>query len=40
MADVPIDIKERAIKNLYKCDPEWGDGVAKYLGIPSVKSKL
>ena len=40
MKDVPRDIQERAIKNFYKCDPEYGDGISKVLGFPSVKSKL
>lgn len=40
MKSVPRDIQERAVKNFYKCDPEYGDGISKILGFPSVKSKL
>lgn len=40
MAGVPRDILERAIKNFFKADPEFGDGIAKGLGFPSVKSRL
>lgn len=40
MKEVPRDIQERAIKNFYKCDPEYGDGICKVLGFPSIKSKL
>ena len=34
------DIAERAIKNFYKADPEFGEGIAKALGFPAVKSRL
>jgi catalase len=40
MNGVPRDICERAIKNFYKSDPEFGDGISKGLGFPSVKSRL
>lgn len=40
MKPVSRDIAERAIKNFYKADPEYGDGIAKHLGFPSVKSRL
>jgi len=40
MKAVPRDIQERAIKNFYKTDPEYGDGISKLLGYPSIKSKL
>jgi len=40
MKDVPREIQERAIKNFYKADPEFGDGICKHLGYPSIKSKL
>jgi catalase len=40
MKGVARDIQERAVKNFYKADPEYGDGIAKILGFPSVKSKL
>jgi len=40
MKTAPRDVIERAIKNFYKADPDFGDGIAKTLGIPSVKSKL
>ena len=40
MKPVPRDIQERAIKNFYKADPEYGDGISKYLGFPTVKSRL
>lgn len=34
------DIVERAIKNFYKADPEYGEGIAKGLGFPAIKSRL
>jgi len=34
------DILERAIKNFYKADPEYGEGLAKGLGFPAIKSRL
>ena len=40
MNGVNREIAERAIKNFYKADPEFGDGIAKKLGFPSVKSRL
>lgn len=40
MNGVSRDICERAIKNFYKADPEYGDGISKLLGFPSVKSRL
>lgn len=40
MKTVPREIQERAAKNFYKADPEFGDGIAKTLGFPSVKSRL
>lgn len=40
MKSVPIEVKERAIKNFFKADPEFGDGISKTLGIPSIRSKL
>lgn len=40
MKDVPREIQERAVKNFFKADPEYGDGIAKKLGFPSVKSRL
>lgn len=40
MQGVPRDICERAIKNFYKADPEFGDGISKFLGFPSIKSRL
>ena len=40
MGSIPRDIAERAIKNFYKADPEYGDGIAKHLGFPSIKSRL
>lgn len=40
MKGVSRDILERAIKNFYKADPEYGDGISKRLGFPSVKSRL
>lgn len=40
MKGVSRDILERAIKNFYKADPEYGDGIAKHLGFPSIKSRL
>lgn len=40
MKGVPRDIQERAIKNFYKADPEFGDGIARCLGFSAVKSRL
>ena len=40
MNGVSRDIVERAIKNFYKADPEYGDGISKLLGFPSIKSRL
>jgi catalase len=40
MAGVPRAILERAIKNFYKADPEFGDGISKALGFPPVNSRL
>lgn len=40
MSPVPLEIKERAIKNFFKADPQFGEGIAKTLGIPSIKSRL
>jgi catalase len=40
MRGVNRAILERAIKNFFKADPEFGDGIAKTLGFPSVKSRL
>ena len=40
MSSVPREIKERAIKNFYKSDPEFGEGIARHLGFPAVKSRL
>jgi len=37
---VPRDIQERAAKNFYKADPEYGDRIAQTCGFPSVKSRL
>ena len=34
------DIAERGIKNFYKADPEFGDGIAKAMGFPAIKSRL
>ena len=40
MAPVPRAIQERAIKNFFKADPELGEGIARKLGHPAVKSRL
>ena len=40
MRPVPRDIQERAIKNFYKADPEYGEGIARTLGFTAVKAKL
>jgi catalase len=34
------EIQERAVKNFYKCDPEYGNRIAQNLGFPVHKSKL
>lgn len=40
MTGVPRDIQERAVKNFYKADPEYGEGIAKQLGFSAVKPRL
>jgi catalase len=40
MKSVPREIQERATKNFFRADPDFGDGIAKILGFPSVKSRL
>lgn len=40
MASVPRDIQERAIKNFYKADPEFGEGIARHLGFTAIKARL
>ena len=40
MRPVARDIQERAIKNFYKSDPEFGDGIARTLGFTAIKSKI
>lgn len=40
MGDAPKMVKVRHIENCYKCDPEYGKGVAKALGIPLSEAKL
>jgi len=40
MGGVSRDILERAIKNFHKADPEFGEGIAKTLGFPAIKSRL
>jgi catalase len=37
---VPRDIQERAIKNFYKADPEYGNSIAKNLGFSALKPRL
>ncbi len=37
---VPRDILERAVKNFYKCDAEYGQKLAQGLGFPAQKSHL
>ena len=40
MRPVARDIQERAIKNFYKADPEYGEGIARTLGFTAVKARL
>lgn len=40
MAGVPRDIQERAVKNFYKADPEYGNGIAKILGFSANRPRL
>ena len=40
MSGVARDIQERAVKNFYKADPEYGEGIAKILGFSAVKPRL
>ena len=37
---VPRDIQERAIKNFFKADPEYGNGIARSLGFSAIKPRL
>jgi catalase len=37
---IPRDIQERAIKNFFKADPEYGNGIAKQLGFSAIKPRL
>ncbi|PKL46255.1 MAG: catalase [Candidatus Riflebacteria bacterium HGW-Riflebacteria-2] len=37
MGDAPEEVKIRHIRNCYKADPAYGEGVAKALGIPMSK---
>lgn len=40
MGDAPKMVKVRHIENCYKCDPEYGKGVAKALGIPLSEANI
>lgn len=40
LKDCRIDIKERMIQHFYKVDPEYGEGIAKIIGVSVNKSKL
>ena len=40
MRPVAREIQERAIKNFYKADPEFGDGIARTLGFSAIKSRI
>lgn len=40
MSPVPRDIQERAVKNFFKSDPQYGEAIARILGFPAVKSRL
>lgn len=40
MRPVARDIKERAIKNFFKADPEFGEGISHAFGFPAIKSRL
>lgn len=37
---VPRDIQERAVKNFFKADPEYGNGIARALGFSVIKPRL
>ena len=40
MGGIPRDIQERAVKNFFKADPEYGNGIAKILGFSAIKARL
>jgi catalase len=40
MTGVPRDIQERAIKNFFKADPEYGNGISRLLGFSATKPRL
>lgn len=40
MSGVPRDIQERAVKNFFKADSEYGNGIAKTLGFSAIKPRL
>jgi catalase len=38
MAGVPDEIVQRALNHFYKCDPAYGEGIARNLGIKLKKA--
>ena len=40
MGGIPRDIQERAIKNFYKADPEYGNGISRAFGFSATKPRL
>jgi catalase len=37
---VPREIQERAVKNFYKADSEYGNGIARILGFSAIKPRI
>lgn len=40
LTGIPRDIQERAIKNFFKADPEYGNGISRQLGFSAIRSRL
>jgi len=40
MGGIPVAIKERQVRIWYKCNPQYGERVAKGLNIPTNRLKL
>ena len=40
ISGVPRDIQERAVKNFFKADPEYGNGLGRLLGFSAIKPRI
>ena len=40
ISGVPRDIQERAVKNFFKADPEYGNGIGRLLGFSAIKPRI